>query len=90
MLFVKYAELLFAATNTRLEKRALRLVATVPLALPERVYNLTVADQEMYYANGILVHNCQYLCLHAEALQGGKLEKPQARKIEVASAAGWT
>lgn len=32
----------------------------------------------------------QYLCLHAEALQGGKLEKPQARKIEVASAAGWT
>lgn len=32
----------------------------------------------------------QYLCLHAEALQGGKLEKPQARKIEVAHAGGWT
>lgn len=89
-LSAKYAELLFAAINTRLGRRALKLAAIVPLASPERVYNLTVDDQEMYYANGVLVHNCQYLCLHAEALQGGKLEKPQARKIEVAHAGGWT
>ena len=24
----------------------------------EKVYNLTVEDSPMYYANGILVHNC--------------------------------
>ena len=26
------------------------------------VYNLTVADDETYYANGVLVHNCSALC----------------------------
>lgn len=34
--------------------------------------------------------SCQYLCLHADATVGGKLEKPKARSIEIASAVGWT
>ena len=32
----------------------------------------------------------QYLCLHAEAQQGGKLDVPKRRPVVVARAAGWT
>lgn len=32
----------------------------------------------------------QYGCLHADAVQGGKLDKPKRREVRVASAVGWT
>lgn len=40
----------------------MHLVAVAPLP-DAAVYNLTVADQPEYFANGVLVHNCSYdLC----------------------------
>lgn len=33
---------------------------TGPSRRPEAVYNLTVADQPEFFANGLLVHNCAY------------------------------
>lgn len=38
-------------------------VVSVTPAGRRRVYNLTVADAEEYYANGFLVHNCRYACM---------------------------
>lgn len=32
--------------------------ATMKESVPQKVYNLTVAEANCYYANGILVHNC--------------------------------
>lgn len=90
MFVVKSAERASAAISTRQERRALKLVAIAPSASPEPVYNLTVSEQEMYYAEGVLVHNCQYLCMHAEAVAGGKLLSQKRREVKVSSAAGWT
>lgn len=64
-------------------------------ALKRAVYALEVADAHLYYANGLLVSNCdalQYLCLHADggALFGAALASVEARPIKRVSHAGWT
>lgn len=41
------------------------------LRLPEAVYNIEVADNNNYFANGILVHNCE----HLEAVKLGQIKK---------------
>ena len=54
-------------TNTQKQKHAVTVVGVKPLDAPVNVYDLTVADQHCFYAEGVLVHNChdalQYLCL---------------------------
>ena len=54
--------------------RSLRVVKVVGVRHfqsqePRRVYDLTVAHEHVFFAEGVLVHNCadamQYLCLHA-------------------------
>lgn len=60
-----------------------------------RVYNLTTGRTHMYYANGVLVHNCdalQYLMLHADngASLGGTLTTRGKQEIKKVSAGGWT
>jgi hypothetical protein len=41
---------------------ALHVVSVQP-AGKQKVFNLTVAVAEEYFANGILVHNCRYACM---------------------------
>ena len=38
-----------------------RVSAVIENLPPEKVYNLTVAETPEYFANGILVHNCDSL-----------------------------
>ena len=84
-----YAARCLGKINTQKQKPALRIVGKKPFADPIPVFNLTVEGEEVYFANGVLVHNCQYLCLHADAMQGGRLEKKR-RAIKTSSAIGWT
>lgn len=44
---------------------------------PQPVFNLTVADAHEYFANGVLVHNCdalRYLCAYLDMNAGGLAE----------------
>lgn len=43
------------------ESAAVRVAEISPLTEPVPVYNLTVAGTPEYYANGVLVHNCQWV-----------------------------
>jgi len=57
-----------------------------------RVYNLTTKRSHLYYAGGILVHNCdslQYLCMNV-GLTSGQQVTDRRREIKSVSAAGWT
>lgn len=47
-----------ALTGTRLPERALVSVVGSFDAGRSSVFNLTVADQPEFFANGVLVHNC--------------------------------
>jgi len=40
---------------------AVKCIGVKKLRKPEAVYNLTVADAEEYFANGLLVHNCTWV-----------------------------
>jgi hypothetical protein len=37
------------------------IIAITPTGIAEPVYNLTVAGQPEYFANGVLVHNCGWV-----------------------------
>jgi hypothetical protein len=78
-----------------------RLIAR-DVRAPARVYNITVDDAHCYYANGMLVSNCdalQYMCLivhgnllptfirHARFSSQGKAQQWQQPAVR---AAGWT
>ena len=68
------------STSTQRKQPALRIVGARPL--PQRaVYNLTVEGSPVFFANGVLVHNCQYLALHAN--QGVLGDAWQTRAVEV-------
>ena len=60
----------------------------------KNVYALTVSDCPMYFAEGLLVSNCdadQYASLHADADQGGMLQTNRAaRPVQKVNAGGWT
>lgn len=88
----QFAEPSSAPTSTEKLKPALRVVGK-RLSPRQDVYGMAVEDAGVYYANGVLVSNCdalQYLCLHADAQQGGKFTKHKAREIEDVSMSGWT
>jgi len=60
-----YAATVFVLTNMRKQKLA-RVVVLEKLSQPADVYNIEVADAHCFYANGILVSNCEaamYDCL---------------------------
>ena len=61
---------LFAPTSTPRSRPAPRVVRISPLQERISVYDITVEDAHCFYANGILVHNCQdalaYLCCHLQ------------------------
>jgi hypothetical protein len=81
-----------APTSTQRSEPALRIVGKRSYPRQD-VYGLTVSDAGVYYANGVLVSNCdsmQYLCLHADAQQGGKLNNRKAQEIAPSSMMAWT
>jgi hypothetical protein len=52
-----------------------------------------VDDVHVFYANGVLVSNCdavQYLCMHADATGGGSYDQHAAVEVQVVSLGGWT
>jgi len=55
----KYLPQTSIVKQDRAAKNAVRVLASSPAAT-ESVYNLSVANNPEYYANGILVHNCRY------------------------------
>jgi hypothetical protein len=64
-----------------------------PLAQPERVYAIAVEGAGAYYANGVLVSNCdalQYLSLHADGQQSGGRMGAQVLEVERVSIGAWT
>jgi phage terminase large subunit-like protein len=50
------------SSSQGLETSVVSVVSTLVGGVPQRVYNLQVKDKPEYYANGILVHNCDELC----------------------------
>jgi phage terminase large subunit-like protein len=71
---VRYAGKSTAAESTQRSHRshALRSVLRLSDAGTAQVYNLTVADAHEYYANGVLVHNCDAMVWGAsEVMLGG-------------------
>lgn len=68
---VKYVARFSKRTNMGKSLRAVRVVGVRQFQSqkPRRVYDLTVAHEHVFFAEGVLVHNCadafQYLCLHA-------------------------
>lgn len=92
---VRYAKDYSRVTNIPRKKRAVRIVGKRPLPLVTSVYNIQVADANVFYAEGVLVHNCdglQYLALHADggATFGRQLLQPTRREIKGVSSRGWT
>ena len=66
-----------ATSRRRTALVSVRQITVMPEPVP--VYNLTVADVPEYYANGILVHNCDALRYMIVDLDGGS--KPRVRMM---------
>jgi hypothetical protein len=82
-----------APIGTGEQKPAPRIVGKQRCLLPSAVYALTVDDVHVFYANGVLVSNCdavQYLCMHADATGGGSYDQHAAVEVQVVSLGGWT
>lgn len=63
------------------------------MSQPARVYAISVEEAGVYYANGILVSNCdalQYLAMHADAQQHGGRMGTQVLPVEDVSLGAWT
>jgi hypothetical protein len=57
------------------------------------VYELTVEEAHSFFANGVLVSNCdalQYLCLGVNMAGGTGLQAPKRREVKALSSLGWT
>ena len=90
------APVLFAApasfaTDIQKLRHVVHLVGKQPLQRPVAVYTLQVEHEPMYFAAGILVKNCQYMCMHADggSIFGGQLTNKR-RDVGRVSAGGWT
>jgi hypothetical protein len=80
-------------TSTGKQKHALRCVQVLPLAQPACVYAIAVEGAGAYYANGVLVSNCdalQYLALHADGQQSGAYMGNTVREVERVNIGAWT
>jgi len=80
-------------TNTGRSKPALRCVRMLPLAQPAFVYAIAVEGAGAYYANGVLVSNCdalQYLALHADGQQNGGRMGNTVMEVERVNIGAWT
>jgi hypothetical protein len=78
-------------TNTPRSKPAVKVVGVKRSPILSDVYDLTVADQHCFFAEGVLVHNChdalQYICLYLrEGAKGRVVRQP----TNIPKAAGWT
>ena len=60
--------------RTAAQSGAVTVVAEPTIAGKQRVYNLSVAQAEEYFANGVLVHNCRYACMSRPFVQDMKRE----------------
>lgn len=82
------------ATGIQVEKHAVAIVRKNSLDAGDWVYNLTVEDTHVYYAEGVLVHNCdslQYLCQGAETPAVGRvINPPPTRREQPPPVAAWT
>ena len=68
-------------TNTTKPQHAVRLVRRKTVTETVRVYDLTVADEHVFYANGILVGNCHDAIQYgAMAFVDGAAREARARK----------
>jgi hypothetical protein len=73
-----FARARLLSTSTRKNSHAVRLVQAKPFRVRARVYDLTVRDEHVFYANGLLVGNCadsfRYLSLASKPVmrKGGK------------------
>lgn len=72
----------FIARIATQRTKPVRIVAVHPRQKCERVFNITVENQPEYFANGILVHNCQDAARYSKinALRLLKLEIEQKAK----------
>jgi hypothetical protein len=52
-----------SALATTARSGVLTVVGAPTTAGRQKVYNLSVAQVEEYFANGVLVHNCRYACM---------------------------
>ena len=65
----------------------------LPLAQPAYVYAIAVEGAGAYYANGVLVSNCdalQYLALHADGQQNGGRMGNMVMEVERVNIGAWT
>lgn len=78
---VRGVEACSAATSTTKPQHAARLVQQKTVTENVRVYDLTVADEHVFYANGILVGNCHDAIQYgAMAFVDGAAREARARK----------
>ncbi len=88
-----FAEQSSKRTSTGKPRRAPKCARVLPLSQPARVYAISVEEAGVYYANGILVSNCdalQYLAMHADAQQHGGRMGTQVLPVEDVSLGAWT
>ena len=70
-----------AALRSRLKTRepsgAVCVVGEPTTAGRQKVYNLSVAQAEEYFANGVLVHNCRYAMMSRPYVRDAERQKPR-------------
>lgn len=89
---VLYVDPLLSAINTQKQKHAVRLVGKYKSPVAD-VYAIQVENEPVYFAEGVLVKNCdalQYACLHADNNGGQRMKMRERRDISRVSAIGWT
>jgi len=73
-------------TSSDQSSAAVHVLSVTELSERKPVYNITVAGEHVYYANGILTHNCDALGLCGQLMDrmfmGNKPKQPQ-RKLEI-------
>lgn len=75
--YVKFVGSLLRLTSTQKEQPVPGVVGVESLAEPKDVYNLTVEDDHVYFANGVLVNNCH------DALQYGLVKLGQSQSAPI-------
>lgn len=53
----------------------IQYLESVKIDIDSDVYNISVDEHEEYFANGILVHNCRYICMQNQISSATKLER---------------
>lgn len=73
--FAWYAARNLSPSNTGRQKIVpVNVVQFLPIK-PERVYNLSVLDVNVFYANGVLVENCLSICVEGARQRGFQIKR---------------